>query len=368
MEFLFYFLSIIQIFFLLIVVYNYLSKITLKYDDKIYIDSNCKISILIPFRNEEKNVAGCLESLLKQELDNYEILCLDDNSEDKTYEFLKRYEQNYSQIKVISGKPLPTGWIGKNWACYQLASNAKGEYLIFLDADVRLNSQAINTALIYFQRSKVYMLSIFPTQLMKRISEYFITPSMNWLLLTFLPLNFVYKFENPSFVAANGQFIVVDKKVYFDLGGHEKIKDKVVEDMSLARLLKKNKYRISTFLGGEFIFARMYDDFSSAMKGFSKNFFAGFETTYLNFSIFLLFIIFSFLSPFVLIVFDIKFLLIIILIFVQKFLISLKSHQNVFINLILAPLQLLLMIGVGINSMLVTKRGNLTWKGRRIFI
>ncbi len=366
MEFLFYFLLIIQLLFLLIVVYNYLIKITLKYDEKNYIDAKVKISIIIPFRNEEKNVSGCLESLLQQELDNYEILCLDDNSEDRTFEYLKRYEKNYALVKVISGKPLPSGWIGKNWACYQLSFHAKGDYLIFMDADVRLKPKAIKSVINHFINLKVSFLSVFPTQLMRSFGEYLITPSMNWLLLTFLPLKFVYKFKNPSFVAANGQFIIVDKKAYYDLGGHEKVKNRVVEDMSLARLFKKNNFKIVTFLGVDLIYAHMYDDFVSAIKGFSKNFFAGFETTYFNFSILLLFIFFSFISPFMLIVFDIKFLLIINLILVQKFLISLKSHQHVLINLILTPLQLLLVIFVGINSMILTKKGNLNWKGRRI--
>ncbi|MGB9663681.1 MAG: glycosyltransferase [Ignavibacteria bacterium] len=359
----FYIVLSVQSFLLLIVIYNFLSDINLR-RQKNANSFNDKISILIPFRNEEKNIRGCLKSVIQQNLKNFEIICLNDNSEDNTRELLLEFSKLYDKIRIIDGKPLPKNWTGKNWSCSQLAENSNGEYLVFLDADVRLNKDAIISALRKMKELNLNMLSIFPTQKMNSLSEYLIVPSMNWLLLNFLPLNFVYKFSHPSFVAANGQFIVFDIKTYFLIGGHQSVKDKFVEDMELARLLKKKKFKIATMLGGDLIFAKMYESSFDSINGFSKNFFPGFNTSYLNFSMFLVFIFLMFIFPFLLSLFYWKFIFIVGLIYIQKILISLKSHQNVILNFLLVPLQLILVIFVGIRSMIYTKKGKLQWKGR----
>lgn len=109
-----------------------------------------------------------------------------------------------------------------------------------------------------------------------------------------MPLKFVYKFKNPSFVGANSQFIVIDRKAYFEIGGYEKVKNKVVEDRSLARFFKKNNFKIATFFGGDLIFAHMDDDFGSVVKGFSKNFFdflLKYLTSIFLFSVFMLIVL-----------------------------------------------------------------------------
>lgn len=364
-EILFVVILIPQVIFTLIVAYNFLSGINLK-ETSNTVSLTEKISILIPFRNEEKNVTDCLESILSQDLDNYEIICLNDNSEDRTGEILYEFSQKYPLIKVIKGKSLPESWIGKNWACYQLAENSSGDYLVFLDADVRLKRNAISSALSKLKELDVSMLSVFPTQLMKNLSEFLIVPSMNWLLLTFLPLKFVYKFSHPSFVAANGQFIVFERNAYFSIGGHESVKNKFVEDMELARLFKKNGYRIVTLLGGDLIFARMYASFKNAINGFSKNFFPGFNTSYFKFSLFIVLIFFNYVLPFAFVLISIDYLFIIGMIMLQKVIISIKSHQNVLINFLLVPIQLIFVIIVGFRSMIFTSKGKLEWKGRRL--
>lgn len=353
----------VQFFFSLIVIYNFLSDINLRRQKNVN-SFNRIVSILIPFRNEEKNIKDCLESVIQQNLMNVEIICLNDNSEDRTGELLTEFSKRYDKIKIIDGKPLPENWTGKNWACYQLAENSIGEYIIFLDADVRLNEDAIISALCKMKELNLNMLSVFPTQKMKSLSEYLIVSSMNWLLLNFLPLNFIYKFSHPSFIAANGQFIIFDRKTYFSIGGHKAVKDKFVEDMELARLLKRKKFKVATILGGDLIYAKMYDSFLDAINGFSKNFYPGFNTSYLNFSMFLVFIFLMFISPFFLALISCKFIFIIGLIYFQKILIFLKSHQSVTLNFWLVPIQLILVIFVGIRSMIYTKRGKLQWKGR----
>lgn len=352
--------------FTIVVVYNFFSPINLKKKNKHTIQLEEKISVLVPLRNEEENVKDCIKSIYNQKLENIEVICLDDNSTDRTLEILQNLKNQFQSLVIIKGTELPENWTGKNWACYQLANRSSGEYLVFIDADVRLCDEAILTAISEMKRLNVSMLSVFPTQIIKSIGEYFIVSSMNWLLLTFLPLRFVYKFSHPSFVAANGQFIVFKREDYFKIGGHFSVHDKVVEDMELARLMKKNGFKIVTYLGGKLIFARMYKNFEEALNGFSKNFYLGFRTGYFQFIILLIFISVVFISPFLFLFFQNSFLLIVGLIIIQKFLISIKSYQKLHINLLLLPFQLILVVAIGIRSMLLTKKGKLTWKGRSL--
>lgn len=354
--------------FTIVVVYNFFSPINLKKKNKHTIQLEEKISVLVPLRNEEENVKDCIKSIYNQKLENIEVICLDDNSTDRTLEILQNLKNQFQSLVIIKGTELPENWTGKNWACYQLANRTSGEYLVFIDADVRLCDEAILTAISEMKRLNVSMLSVFPSQIIKSIGEYLIVPSMNWLLLTFLPLKFVYKFSHPSFVAANGQFIAFRREDYFKIDGHFSVRDKIVEDMELARLIKKNKFRIATYLGGKLLFARMYKNFNEAFNGFSKNFFPGFRTDFLQFSMLLIFICLFFICPFFLWLFDRSFLWVILLILIQKVLISIKSYQKVLINILLLPLQLLFVILIGVNSMLVTRKGKIYWKGRKLNI
>ncbi len=364
----FYFSLIANLFFTLIVIYNFVSPIQLVSSSKELNLTHEKISILIPFRNEEDNVKGCLDSIFNQQIQNFEVICLNDHSTDRTAELLHEMKGRYKDLIVIEGESLPEGWTGKNWACYQLANHSKGEYLVFIDADVRLGEGAISTAISQMKLLNTSMLSIFPTQIMKSIGEFLVVPSMNWLLLTFLPLRFVYKFSHSSFVAANGQFIVFERSAYFQLNGHHAVKNEVVEDMELARKMKKNNFRIITLLGAKLITARMYKTFEDAFNGFSKNFYPGFKTSYLKFSLLLSIIFLVFVISFLLVIHYSKFLIIIGLIILQKSLISIMSHQNVLLNVMLSPLQLIMVIVTGIRSMILTKKGSLIWKGRKLNI
>lgn len=364
----FYLTLIAHLIFTFITIYNFFSPLQLVPSSKEFSLTNEKISVLVPLRNEEENVKGCLESIFNQQLKNYEVICLDDHSTDRTAELLHEMKNKYKNLTVIEGEKLPEGWTGKNWACYQLANHSKGEFLVFIDADVRLYEGAISTAISQMKLLNASMLSIFPTQIMQSFGEFLVVPSMNWLLLTFLPLRFVYKFSHPSFVAANGQFIVLERSAYYKLNGHHAVKNEVVEDMELARKMKKNNFRIITLLGAKLISARMYKNFEDAFNGFSKNFYPGFKTSYFKFSLLLLIIFLVFVIPFFLFIHYSKFLIIIGLIILQRTLISIKSNQNILVNVLLSPLQLIMVIVTGIRSMVLTKKGSLTWKGRKLNI
>jgi glycosyltransferase involved in cell wall biosynthesis len=323
------------------------------------------ISVLVPARNEEKNIEECIDSVLMQHYNNYELIVLDDNSKDGTADIVKVYENKNSHIKLIAGKKLQSGWLGKNWACHQLSEHASGDVLVFLDADVRLEENALNAALYKMHKRNADVLSVFPTQIMKSWGEYFIVPLMNWLLLTFLPLKKVYTSENKSFVAANGQFIMFNRRVYDQIEGHKSVKDEVVEDMAFARLLKSAGFRLVTALGHTSIFCRMYDSFDDAYNGFVKNFFPGFRINPFLFWCFILLIQLVYMLPIVMSFIDINFLIVTFAIILNRLLISFTSNQNPLIGII-HPLQMFLLIMIGYSSVNSHRSGNVEWKGRKL--
>lgn len=347
-----------------VVVYNFFTAPIIKYN-KTEIGELNLVSVLIPARNEENNIANCLNNILQQDYKNLEILVLDDQSTDKTNEIVKSFSQNHSNFFCFDGEPLPPNWTGKNWACHQLSQNAKGKYLLFVDADVELFPNAISAALKIMLVKKVKMLSVFPTQKIKSFGEWLIVPLMNWLLLSFLPLKQVYASPNISLIAANGQFMLWGRETYFEIGGHKQVANSVVEDMELARKTKLNN-KIITLLGGEIVFCRMYKNFADAFKGFSKNFFPGFKIYPLLFIGFVLSLFFAFAVSTVFALIYSEYLIIISMIVISRILISNLSNQNIFFNVFLHLPQMMLMLIIGLNSVISTKFKYISWKERKL--
>ena len=321
------------------------------------------ISVLIPARNEENNISNIIVSVLAQTYPNIEVLILDDNSEDNTYRIASNYQSEI--VKVYKGKKLPDGWLGKNWACHQLAEKANGDCLLFIDADVKLNSGALEAAINELEQNSLSLVSVFPTQKIQSIGENLIVPLMNWLLLAFLPLKLVYSSASSSFVAANGQFMMWKKEDYLKIGGHQKVKDKIVEDMELARLAKRNQLKIKTLLGKDLVVCRMYNSFNAAYKGFQKNFYAGFSINPILFFLMITSLTTIFTSP-ICLGLSISGIIALVLIFIIRFNISVISKQNIFVNFILHPFQMIFMFLIGTLSVIKYKTNKLEWKSRRL--
>lgn len=349
---------------LLISIYNLFTAPVIK-SSTIKSSEDALISVLIPARNEEINIGKCLNSLLKQDYKNLEILVLNDQSIDGTPQVVESYSQRHKNIKLLKGDELPTGWLGKNWACEQLSQKAKGDYLLFIDSDVEVKEKTISSILEELTRSEVKMISVFPTQIIKSAGEWLVVPVMNWLLLSFLPLRLVHLNHNKSFAAANGQFMFWERKTYFKIGGHQKVKNKVVEDVEFARICKSKNIKIKTILGGDLIYCRMYTGLSKAIKGFSKNFYPGFNVNPLVFLIMITFFILIFLLPYIFIFNSSSFFLPVFLILLIRTSVSIVSKQNIFVNILFHPLQMIFMVIIGIKSVIDSKTGNSEWKGRR---
>lgn len=229
------------------------------------------VSILVPARNEEDNLPLLINDLKNITYPNFEIIVCNDNSTDQTENILKAEAAVFEQLLYFNNGVLATGWVGKNFACHQLAQNAKGEFLMFLDADVRIEPSLINKAMSFVKRKKVKLLSIFPKQLINSKDEWKTVPLMNWILLSYLPLPLVSWKCFSSLSAANGQFMFFEANNYLHNNWHEKVKTSNVDDILIARMMKKKGFKIAVLLGENDIACRMYKSYNSAIKGFALN-------------------------------------------------------------------------------------------------
>lgn len=237
------------------------------------------VAVLIPARNEAANLPRLL-SQLSALPGNLRIWVLDDHSEDETAAVVKGFALHNQRIELVSGQPLPAGWLGKNWACHQLAMAAQAHSpsaLLFLDADVAALSPDLIPALQQQSKKlKTSLLSVFPDQKMHTLGEWLTVPLMHYLLLSLLPLWLVRYAKFPSMAAANGQCMWFASNDYYQYKWHEKVKNIVIEDIEIMRKVKDNLLKGMAFCGGNLIHTRMYSSFHEGVNGFTKNLLAGF--------------------------------------------------------------------------------------------
>jgi glycosyltransferase involved in cell wall biosynthesis len=253
---------------LVIAVFNFFTLRVVSNADSAPIDQS--ISILIPMRNEAENVIELIALLKAQtNLNDFEIIALDDSSSDNTKGLLLGLDQE--NLKVISGAALEEGWLGKNYACYQLAKAARGEYLVFLDADVRLNPRAIANTISSMRAWNWDFISAYPRQMAITFLERLTQPLLQWSWFTTLPLRISEKWPRPSTVVANGQFMVIKRQAYFDCDGHKGVKTEVLDDLYLARNLVRAGARGAVADGSRVARCRMYSSAKQLIEGYAKS-------------------------------------------------------------------------------------------------
>jgi len=323
------------------------------------------VSVLIPARNEEKNIGNLLSNLLKQDYRNIEIIVFNDQSTDKTVEKIREFQDLDSRIKLINSDGLPEGWLGKNYACYSLSKQAKGDFLLFMDADVRIGNGIILSTVNHSIKYKLGLLSIFPKQIMSSLGERITVPTMNYILLTLLPLVLVRKLKNPSLAAANGQFMLFKSSIYFEYNPHEKVKSHKVEDIEIARYFKQNNISVACLTGNESIACKMYAGFNDAVNGFAKNVISFFGNSFLIAILFWLVSTIGFIAVYTSFNFNILALYLVTIILTRIF-VSIVSKQNIGWNLLLLiPQQLVLGLFI-YNAFIFKIKKQHEWKGRNI--
>ena len=243
------------------------------------------ISVCVPARNEERNIRACVDSLLAQDYPNLEIIVLDDRSTDRTPDILrelflesgsslsKRHGQSPT-LQIITGSDLPPDWAGKPHALQQASATARGEWLCFVDTDTFLAPNTLSACYAKAIETQADMFTIMTFQVLGSFWEKVVMP----LVMTALSVGFSPRKVNDPHrrdAIANGQFILIRRLVYDAIGGHESVKDQIVEDKALAQQVKWNGYRLIVADGQRVARTRMYTSLAEMWEGWTKNIYLG---------------------------------------------------------------------------------------------
>lgn len=254
-------------------------------------------SLLIPARDEEDNLRRHLPRLLALRGARVEVLILDDHSRDGTARVAAAFARSAPfPVRVLSGAPLPPGWLGKNWACHQLSQAARGDLLLFCDADVALGPLVVARTAACMAQHRLDALTVLPRQVMGSLAEQAVLPFIMHLpVLGLLPLRLVAEVPSPKLVVANGQWLAFTRAAYAACGGHAAVRDQIVEDMALAVNIKRLRpaphqrdttrlrtpyqawsgapsgRRLLPVLAVEDLEVRMYQGAAELSQGFAKN-------------------------------------------------------------------------------------------------
>lgn len=242
------------------------------------------VSILVPARNEEKNIAACVRSLLAQDYPDFEVIVIDDQSNDATRAILEQIAYAESQLRILDGISPSEGWLGKNWACYQLAQQAQGDLLLFTDADTYHLPQTLRSVVTTLIREQADLLTGFPRQEMHTWGERLLVPFFTWAFYCFNPLGITYSLRLPALCDAVGQMMLFRRQAYQAIGGHDSIRASIIDDLALARRIKAAGLRWRVAYIADLIHCRMYRGGREAFNGFTKNLFAAFEFRLLSFA------------------------------------------------------------------------------------
>jgi hypothetical protein len=225
------------------------------------------VSLLVPARDEAETLASTLPLFLTQEAD--EVLLLDDRSTDGTGEVAQRLGGHDPRFRVVSGRPAPAGWIGKTWACHQLAEAATGSVLVFVDADIWLAPGALRAMAWQRHHQGADVFSVFARQVTGTLGERLVAPVIDDVLLCFLP-HPLLRAPARSAATASGGLLAFTRTAYERLGGFSSVRTELVEDVAMARRTRRLGLRLGLALGGDLVSTRMYAGYADAVTAFAR--------------------------------------------------------------------------------------------------
>ncbi len=228
------------------------------------------ISVLIPARDEGANIETCLKSLQEQDYPNFEILVLDDHSSDNTAAIVERMAAEDKRIRLFRSEPLPEGWAGKPFACYQLARKAKGSWLLFVDADTVHAPHMLRSVLSIAIESKSGLLSGFPRQLANSLPQKIAIPVLYFVIMSWLPIWWLHRSRKPRPSLAIGQFLLFPREDYWKIGGHQAVKSRIIEDVWLGVEINRSGSRHIAIDLSPVVSCNMYHDVGAMWEGFIK--------------------------------------------------------------------------------------------------
>ena len=229
------------------------------------------VSVLIPARDEEVNIRTAACRVLSNDSRNLELIVVDDHSTDGTAEIVREVTTEDSRAQLVNAPALPDDWGGKPHSCFTGAANATGDYLVFVDADVALEPNAIERLVAFMDKTRSDLASGIPRQVTKTLTEKLVVPLIHFILLGFLPMMGMRWTRRPSFSAGCGQLFIARRTAYEETGGHRAIKASRHDGLELPRAFRRFGLKTDLFDATDLATCRMYNNAREVWHGFAKN-------------------------------------------------------------------------------------------------
>ncbi|MBM7620680.1 cellulose synthase/poly-beta-1,6-N-acetylglucosamine synthase-like glycosyltransferase [Bacillus tianshenii] len=326
------------------------------------------VSIMVPMRDEERNVVPLIQNLQKLSYPNVEFILLDDHSSDSTLALAQGQTQNDNRFRLIEGVALKKGWAGKVHACHQLSGHASGEFLLFLDADARLKPDTIENMLPFFEKGTSHLVTGFPRFPVTSLLSKLLVPMQHFVTWLHLPLPLANYSAYKQATAAHGAFMFFERNAYLAVGGHSAVKDSIVEDVHLARVMKQHGFTVKLINPTGYVTCHMYETNEEVWYGFLKNIYIGIgRSPWIVAGLTVFYSVFYFLPlPLALLapIYGNWLFLPLLLVWIQKLYIDLQTKQKAYLCLLM-PLSVLAFIVLMHASMWKSlKKEHYLWKGR----
>ena len=231
------------------------------------------LSVLVPARNEERNIQACLDALVKQQYPGMEILVLDDHSEDRTPALIEGVARRDRRVRMLHGKAVPRGWLGKHWACHQLVLAATGELVLFVDADTVVGTDVVRDAVDAMCDEEADLLSLIPTRVARPWPDRLMSAVVGWASLAWMPMALAHSSQSPYLSATFGPFMLFRREAYEQIGGHAAIRSNPLDDFELGRSIKRAGLRWRLLDGTGRVFTDDYVTPREALDGLSRSVF-----------------------------------------------------------------------------------------------
>lgn len=327
------------------------------------------VSLLVPARDEAENLRRTLPPLLAQDYPHLQILLLDDRSMDGTADVAQRLASDIGgRLTVLRGTEPPPGWVGKNWACHQLAEASTGEILVFCDADVDAAPAAVRATVAMMRRHAAGALTALPRQRLEGWAQAAVVPVVAQLpVLALLPMRLIPVVRAPSLSMANGQWLAFTRAAYDACGGHAAVRGEVLEDVALGRRVKAAGHRLVACVAPALLAVRMYGSAREMREGFRKNLYPLLGGRRLSFAVGLALLSFTWLAPFAIAVIGrTRIALLPLALLLAMRIAGALLFWHGWRTVLLHPLGVLAAAALAVESWMRHERGTVTWRGRRV--
>jgi chlorobactene glucosyltransferase len=256
------------------------------------------VSVLIPARDEERTIERTVRALLAQTYPAVEIVVVNDRSTDATAAILASIQDE--RLRVVNGVEPPPGWLGKNWALHEASTHARGELLLFMDADIVYAPEAIAAAIAHIEKSGVAMIALLPRLETRGFWEHVAIPNLAVMAFSVMPLWLANRTRLRVLAVGGGPGNLVYREAYDAAGGHAELKDAVIDDVGLARLIRRSGRRTEAVRADDLVSVRIYHGLRETVDGFTKNTFTVFGRSYFNVVAVIAYTLFTHVLPYVL--------------------------------------------------------------------